>query len=254
MASGKRAQDVTVTRSLASSAIRTLTSGPSAPPAVWDMWADASDTNLLGNAGIANGATPAIWKNKGTGGSAYDWTVHASPTLQRNYINGMTAVVGTASSYFKSAHSPFAAGAARTLIFVLVTPSADGSPLAVNDAVGYNLHWSSNIPEIEFGGGGAPAPSCSLLAAPTAGQICIVEWRFDGNAAHLPTLRLNGVDQAVVQTSGTGVGTETFTDSTYLQYLFQQGIGDFLGRQGLLASDATTLTRQWLNAKYNILQ
>jgi hypothetical protein len=231
--------------------LRTLLSGPMTPPAVFDVWYDGNDTNGSGNSGISNGGNVASIRNKGTGGSAYNATANApAGVLQRNYINGNTAIVGS-TGYYKTAHSPFTVNCARTIFAVAKVPAANSAIVAFNDTFGQQLYTGNGSPVFETGG--SPSPTNSVIpVAPATGLIVVLEYRQDGVTTHRPTLMINGVAQVVTQANGTGVGTETFTDDLYFQYLFAEGISDFLACVGLLDATHTDLTRKWINSKYGI--
>jgi len=225
-----------------------------APGGSPNVWLDGTDVNLTSNSGISDGDPLTTWKNKGSGGATYDVTQATGankPVVRLSRINSKACVVYDTTDYLRCATgNPNAASAARHMFFVATLPASGARYLWLsNEAIGYTLPFSNSSVKFEdtFNGN-----SAKIAAMPATGTNMIVEITFDGTTTHLPTCRINGVDQVVTQNAGTGVGAETDTGSYYAGYQFNEAIGEIINYVGIQTAGVVADTRSYLAAKWGL--
>lgn len=254
MGSARSPSDVTIAMTQNRSALRNLVASQSAPGGSPVVWLDGTDTNLTGNSGLNDGDPIAPWKNKGSGGATYDPTQATGglkPLLRTSRINGLSCVEYSSTAYLRNATAnPNGTNAARHLFFVVTTPASakflwinneSGFAVRMGGASGLQTFWTDSA-----------GTTVTCNAGPAAGTNVIVEVSFDGNVAHLPTCRINGVDQVVAQNTGSGAGNETQTNTFYAGYQFSQVIGEMIDYTAVQDAGTAAATRSYLTNKWAI--
>lgn len=255
MGSARRPEFTPPTLTQARSAVRYGGFGvtvPTAPGGTPIVWFDASNINLLNNVGIADGDPVGTWKNAASSGATYDPTATSftRPTYRVARIGGKSAVVyNTVNNLHCTTGNPFVANSARHMWFVLTVPATTQGVWFCNEGVGYAVYVGNSSVKFEDNLGGT---ANRIAAAPATGLDAIYEVTFDGVTTNRPTCRINGVDQVVTQQSGTGVGTETNTNTFYLAYQYNQQIAEVIGYTAVQSAAVVAENRAYLTGKYGI--
>ena len=219
------------------------------------LWLDGFDADLLDNDTLESHLPVSSWKNKGSLGSAGDVsqaTVGSKPYYLPLGINGHPAIQSTTSSSLSGTASAVAAQAARHVFLVTTIEAVRAGYVYIprqSPTDSYALFGlGADSPYLESNNDNAIT---ALSASPTAG-VAIIEYAIDGTPTHLPRVRINGVEQTVINTVGTGLGTETGSAGTSIGFGTTSTTGEVLVYSGLQTWDTVQSNYEYLSEKWDI--
>jgi len=207
---------------------------------------------LKGDAGITqSGGTVSAWNDQSGNGNHYLQTTAGNrPSYTASAIGGKPGITGAVGKYLICATEAVGVSAART-VFIVAKPDVDLQALyAPRISQGYVLYFQHSQ------AGGQVESNATAVNTTTNNALdnidSIYEAVFDGITTNKMTLAINGVDKALSNAVGSGVGTENATPTCRISDSYGAPVCEVIVYDTALSAPNKLLVRTYLSGKYSI--